>query len=253
MIHQHNLKVEDLVATGPGGRLLKGDVLAALGQAPSSYPEDLASKLSKRSHLDLSDIKRAPAKVEKKETPKAAEKAVNAGPPPPISVTAPISMANVLKVQKRLQDTLGVSLPLSTFVARAVEMANEDLPISRPATPTADELFDAVVGVHKVGKKSSRGHFMPQIIALPTTSAPSSRPAVRSQPRKSDVLDELLGSKRPSPANVGLGRRTGTANAISGANNIFSVSVDEVERKRAQVFLNRVKTVLETQPGTLIL
>ena len=55
-------------ATGPGGRLLKGDVLAYIGQIENAYPSELASRFTKLSHLDLSNIKVMAKKEASKKT-----------------------------------------------------------------------------------------------------------------------------------------------------------------------------------------
>ncbi|TID30516.1 hypothetical protein CANINC_000869 [Pichia inconspicua] len=47
---------EKIPATGPHGRILKGDVLAYLGKIPSAENEAIAKYLEKSSHLDLSQI-----------------------------------------------------------------------------------------------------------------------------------------------------------------------------------------------------
>ncbi|ODV90065.1 hypothetical protein CANCADRAFT_20355, partial [Tortispora caseinolytica NRRL Y-17796] len=44
-------------ASGPHGRLLKGDVLAYMGKIPADYPEKLRESIDSLSHLDLSNIK----------------------------------------------------------------------------------------------------------------------------------------------------------------------------------------------------
>ena len=62
---QHLLKVNGLPkeeadkipATGPSGRLLKGDVLAYLGKINESAGSEVAARLKKLSHVDLSNIK----------------------------------------------------------------------------------------------------------------------------------------------------------------------------------------------------
>ncbi|KAG7891052.1 hypothetical protein KL936_002336 [Ogataea polymorpha] len=60
-------------ATGPKGRILRGDVMAYLGQIDSSNNSKIAAYLDSKSHLDLSNIElrpaasaeKAPAKIEK--------------------------------------------------------------------------------------------------------------------------------------------------------------------------------------------
>jgi pyruvate/2-oxoglutarate dehydrogenase complex dihydrolipoamide acyltransferase (E2) component len=232
-------EADKIPATGPGGRLLKGDVLAYIGQIENSYPSELASRFTKLSHLDLSNIK----VMAKKEAPKkTAAEAPVVVEDLPIEVALPVSLTAVMECQKRVKDSIGVFLPLSTFVARAAELANEDLPRSKVTKPTADELFNAVLGLDKVAGKYSRGNFVPQVTALPPTTMPSKRVSAP----KSDILDMLAGRKTSSKRAV-----TGAA-GVAGPLNVFSVSVPKGDEKRGRVFLERVKTVLEVEPGRLV-
>jgi pyruvate/2-oxoglutarate dehydrogenase complex dihydrolipoamide acyltransferase (E2) component len=232
-------EADKIPATGPGGRLLKGDVLAYIGQIENSYPSELASRFAKLSQLDLSNIQ----VMAKKDAPKkTAAEAPAVVEDLPIEVALPVSLTAVMECQKRVKDSIGVFLPLSTFVARAAELANEDLPRSKVAKPTADELFNAVLGLDKVARKYSRGNFVPQVTALPPTTIPSKR---ASAP-KSDILDMLV-SKKPSAKRP----VTGAAGVV-GPLNVFSVSVPKGDEKRGRVFLERVKTVLEVEPGRLV-
>ncbi|GME24764.1 pyruvate dehydrogenase protein x component [Neofusicoccum parvum] len=233
---------DKIPATGPSGRLLKGDVLAYAGKlSESTYASDLSKILAKKAHLDLSNIKAVQPKAPA--APPAAPVAPAEPVPEPITeVTLPINFKAVLECQKRLQDTLGVYLPLSEFVARATELANEDLPRSKTAQPTADELFDAVIGLNKI-PTTSRGQFIPEVSALPSLA---SKPAKVSQ--KADIFDILAGK----PAKAKSAKPVATT-SIAGPVNIFSVSVPKGEEKRATIFLERVKVVLETQPGELVL
>lgn len=247
LLHTHNLNAEDIPPTGPNGRLLKGDVLAHLDKIASDYPKELASRFTKLSHLDLSNIKPAAPKepAKKAAEPSAAvqEEAL------PIQLAVPVSLTSVLEVQKRMQDSLGITLPLSTFLARAVALANEDLPANRTA-PSADELFDAVLGLDTIhhSRKTKDGSFEPEIVALPDPSLRISSSA-RAPSRKTDLFDELVApSKKAAPVT----RVPAAAGAI-GAENVFSLVVEKSEEKRAKVFLERVKTVLEAEPGRLVL
>jgi hypothetical protein len=250
---QHLLKINGLPkeeadkipATGPNGRLLKGDVLAYVGQIQNSYPSESAERFKQLSHLDLSNIK----VMQKKEAP--AKKPAPTETLPieelDVEVALPISFKAVMDCQKRVQDSIGVFLPLSTFIARATELANEDLPKSKTAKPSADELFNAVLGLDKVAKKYSRGHFVPQVTALPPSAISTTRaPGLR----KPDVFDMLTAKKTPSRATQS--RAVGGAEGVVGPLNIFSVSVPQGDEKRGRVFLERVKSVLEVEPGRLV-
>ncbi|KAL2128602.1 hypothetical protein VTI74DRAFT_8953 [Chaetomium olivicolor] len=236
--------ISGITPTGPNGRILKGDVLAFLGKINAKTPSEVSSRFEKASHLDLSNIKVAKAPEPKKVIVKEA---APVPPPAPVKsvVTVPVSLSAVVEAQKKIQKSLGVFLPLSTFIARASEVANDELPLPAGYQPTADELFNQVLGLNKVARpKVSRGHYIPQIAALPPASL-LSRPTAS---KKADIIDILAGSK-PKPA----AKKTAVLPGASTGPNVFSLQVPKAEERRAQVFLERVKVVLENEPGRLVL
>ncbi|KAL8733835.1 MAG: hypothetical protein Q9166_001823 [cf. Caloplaca sp. 2 TL-2023] len=248
------LEADKIPASGPKGRLLKGDVLAYLGRISKSYPSEQSTRITKLSHLDLSNLqiaapKEAPAQPSAP-APEKAPKLPEPEPEPDTEVAVPISMKAVLEMQKRIQDTLGVTMPLSTFIARATEVANDELP--RPANykPTNDELFNQVLGLDKVDHKVSRGKYMPQVTALPTATvfeAPS------GPLKKPDIIDILTGKQPPSvKSRIGPASPSILADSAP-TTNVFSVSVAKGEEKRARIFLERVKTILQVEPGRLVI
>jgi pyruvate/2-oxoglutarate dehydrogenase complex dihydrolipoamide acyltransferase (E2) component len=248
LMHENGLdasSIDKMTPTGPNNRLLKGDVLAYLGSIASSYPAELSGKIAKLSHLDLSNIKLAPP------APKPAVK-----PAVPIAeavaqdvdVSISVSMKAVLEVQTRIQSTLGVFMPLSTFIARATDVANDDLPHSKAYKATADDLFNQVLGLDKVAsEKGSRGNFLPQITALPGASPVAS---LKAPAKKSDIIDILSGKSKPS-ASISAIRKH--APGMSASVNVFSVTVPKEDEQRATIFLERVKGILEVEPGRLVL
>lgn len=250
------MEADKIPASGPKGRLLKGDVLAYLGKISESYPSEQSARITKLGHLDLSNIqivapKEAPAEPSAP-APEKAPEIPEPEPEPDTEVAVSISMKSVLEVQKRIQDTLGITMPLSTFIARATEVANDDLP--RPNyKPSADELFNQVLGLDKVSSKASRGTFMPQVTALPPSIALSRAPS--APPKKPDIIDILTGNQpRAAQSRIGLpppGVSAGSDPA--SATNVFSVSVAKGEEKRARIFLERVKTILQVEPGRLVI
>ncbi|KAF2093650.1 hypothetical protein NA57DRAFT_26564, partial [Rhizodiscina lignyota] len=249
LLHENNISEDEankIPASGPNGRLLKGDVLAYLGQIDKSYPLEQSKRLDKLSHLDLSNIKLAAPK--KPADAAAAPPTLLPEEPAETEVAVPISLAAALACQKRIQDTLGISLPLSTFIARAIEMANDDLP-SAKAKPTADELFHAVLG-HDVPQKAfSRGSYVPQIVALP----PAPDAGLRMlPPKKPDIIDILAPKSTKAPQFKTIGTIPG-ASGVAAAQNVFSVTAGKGEEKRVSVFLERMKTILEMEPGRLVL
>jgi len=245
LLLQNGLTKEDankIPASGPAGRLLKGDVLAYLGKIEKNYPGQQAKRMDKLAHLDLSNIQLAapPKKAETK--PVEAEKPA---PIPDTEIALPISLSAVLQTQQRVHETLGINLPLSTFIARASELANENLPLSKNRKPTADELFNSVLGLDKVSSKTSRGHYVPQITGLPVAPVFTSQRAAK----KADIFDILAG--KPSASKKA--PKTLAAQSAAAAQNVFSVSAPKGDEKRAQEYLERMKQVLEAEPGRLVL
>ncbi|KAI2613068.1 pyruvate dehydrogenase protein x component [Hypoxylon fragiforme] len=246
LIKEHKLDesaISEMTPTGPAGRLLKGDVLAYLGTVSSSRPEEIKARFDHNSHLDLSNIKIAAPK----EAPKKAEKSAVPEVPQDLLVTLPISLATVIEVQKKIESTLDTFVPLSTFIARATEVANDNLPLPSNYKPTADELFNQVLGLDKASPSGSVGYYLPQISAVP----PSSFTGVAPKPKaKVDIIDFLADTaKKPAPRP----QRTGSQSGISTGSNVFSLTVPKTEERRAKAFLQRVKTVLEGEPGRLVL
>ena len=247
LIHEHGFEqadVDKMTTSGPNNRLLKGDVLAYLGSISSSYPTELSGKIQELTHLDLSNIKLAPPPA----APKPAKETAPALAPviEELEVAIPISMSSVIEVQQRIQKTLGVFMPLSTFIARATDVANDNLPQSKTHQPSADELFNQVLGFDKIASGNGvRGAFLPQITALPQ-AAPAAKPR-KLAAKNVDIIDVLSGNTKPSKV------ASGPAPGLSASVNVFSVTVPKGDEKRAQIFLDRVKTVLEGEPGRLVL
>ena len=262
LLHKNGLpssEADKIPSSGPKGRLLKGDVLAYLGRISSSYSADQSRRITRLGHLDLSNIKVAPP-------PEAPDRASRSGDQELRSsigkeetvdqldteIAVTISLKAVLEVQKRIHSTLGTTLPVSTFIARASELANEDLPRVSGGQVSADELFNAVLGLDQIDNKVSHGHYTPQITALPPTS--NAKP-VASTRAEADIVDIL--TLRPSAAQIKPVLSPSQAeqrlhNTVD-INNVFSLSVPPGEEQRAKVFLERVKTILQMEPGRLVL
>ena len=245
LLHTNGLSKDDadkIPASGPNGRLLKGDVLAHLGRINKEYPAESSARMQKLVHLDLSNIQIAKAAV-KPQASQAPAPAPEPELPRETEIAMPISLSSVIATQKRVQDTLGIFLPLSTFIARASELANEELPLSKARKPTADDLFNSVLGLDKVAK-SSRGHYVPQVTGL----APMPIVPVKAA-KKSDIIDMLTSKKAvkkvPSvrPGAVG----------VTAGENVFSVTAKLGDEGRAMQYLERMKLALEQQPGRLVL
>lgn len=249
LVKEKGLSKEDvskIKGTGPHGRLVKGDILAHLGSINPETPAAIEARFNTLSHLDLSNIKVAEKKAPApKEAPKAAK-----SPKAPVienlEVSVPVSLAKVVEVQNKIEATLGVFLPISTFVSRAAEVANDGLPRAKRA-PTTDELFDQVLGLDKVkAVKGSRGLYLPQISAIPPASLLKPQAAAS---KKTDIIDILAGPTKKAAKPTGVR----TVPGVSSNANVFSLVVPKGEEERAQVFLERCKVILEEEPGRLVL
>lgn len=243
LLHENGLShldVGKIQASGPQGRLLKGDVLAYIGSIKTSYPAELSARLSKLAQLDLSNVEIATPKTEPKRQAEAP--AMQATQEVKTDITVTIDLRSVHEVQERIRKALGIDIPTSIFISRAAEVSNLDLPPSRARQPSSDELFNAVLGLHQI-RKTTTGSFTPQLIALP---APETKP-YRSQHRRIDIIDALTTKPRKPfsiPASLPSAEKEGS--------NILSVSVPKAEQHRAKVFLERIKTILHAEPGRCV-
>lgn len=259
LLHEKDIpssEADKIPATGPKGRLLKGDVLAYLGNISASYASDQSARISKLAHLDLSTVQIAPPR---KPEPAATSQTLPAKAPTPehdTEVAVTISLKAVLEVQSRIQSTLGLTIPLSTFIARATKVANQRLPRASTYTASADEIFNQILGLNTVQHKASHGSFTPQIVALPTSPSPSPAPRVT----RPDIIDQLA-SARPSLSSSRdpflksspPGPKLTTSPKGETSVSVFKVTAKKGEEKQAKVFLERVKTILQVEPGTLVL
>ncbi|KAI0887379.1 pyruvate dehydrogenase protein x component [Annulohypoxylon maeteangense] len=247
LIKEHKLDesvISEIMPTGPAGRLLKGDVLAYLGSVSSSRPEEIKARFDHNAHLDLSNIKIAAPK----EAPKKAEKAAALEVPVPedLTISLPILLKSVIQAQKKVQDTFDTFIPLSVFIERAAELANDNLPLAANYKPTADELFNEVLGLKNVTLKGSRGHYIPQMTAVPSPSFTGVAPKPKS---KVDIIDFLAGPAKPTPKAP----RISSSPKVTGSFSTLSLTVPKAEELRAKAFLQKVKAVLEVNPGSLVL
>jgi len=109
LLHRNNLAKEDISqipATGPRGRLLKGDVLAYVGSISKDGPAALESMIDKLGCLDLSNIKvkQAPALAPEKETTTGKQPAAPAKPPVvEINIEVEVSLDKLIKFQTEVQ------------------------------------------------------------------------------------------------------------------------------------------------------
>ncbi|KAL8370468.1 hypothetical protein RB595_000711 [Gaeumannomyces hyphopodioides] len=236
--------VAQIVPTGPNGRLLKGDILAHLGVINQQTPATISERFEKLSHLDLSNIKLA------KPAPKPQNTAAAEAPAPKrptlIEVSLPVSFDAALKMSRKLRDSIAVNLPISEYIERASIVANDGLPVPADYQPTADELFDQVLGLAPSnGPVTSRGNYKPQVTEAMEPRIPKS--SVRRRP---DIIDVLAGPSSavrrpalqfsPSPSPL--------SSTLASSRPLFvSLTVPKAEEKRAKTFLEKFKVVIEDE------
>ncbi|KAK9376586.1 single hybrid motif-containing protein [Lipomyces chichibuensis] len=78
--------IQKISASGPKGRITKGDVLAYLGVVSGSRIKELTNLIHSREHLDLSNIKIAEPKPKKEEKPKEEKPVVPVAQKPKVVI-----------------------------------------------------------------------------------------------------------------------------------------------------------------------
>lgn len=244
LIRLHNIdqsSIDKITPSGPNNRLLKGDVLAFLGQVSKSYPAQLSGKISNLSHLDLSNIR---IKTPIIATPKTAKTTETISPTPEAMVILeqPISFENIYEIQKKMKSILGASLSEEKLISRATYLANKSVPRPKSYKTTKNELFEAVLGIDKKSTPKIQ-LFSPTIIPPSLSSACISK---QNPAKKIDIIDILSGKKRPSSKLQ--------INEIKSdsIHKIFKLEVAKSDEEKARIFLGTMKTTLESQPGNLI-
>lgn len=236
LLHRNNLTKDDIPkisATGPRGRLLKGDVLAYVGTINKESPSAIESVIEKLAHLDLSNIKVKQAPVPKKEDAVKSKKGALPVQPLETDIQIEVSLEKLSKFQSQVQAQLGFSPPISAFLTEASRKANQNLPPSK-LPPTSAEIFNDLVGLpRKVVSKA----YQPQITSLLPPTTPT--------PKNVDIID-ILSGRKPRPTV----RRVASAE-IPTPLNVISIKVKKEDETRGRVFLDRVKEYIEQEPEIL--
>ncbi|TLS27905.1 hypothetical protein PpBr36_00513 [Pyricularia pennisetigena] len=238
----------EMTPSGPNGRLLKGDVLAYLGTINQKTPSTISEMFERLSHLDLSNIKIVkPAPPPAKEETKAAAAETPAPRIEQVQVSLPVSLEAAFHAHRKVYKNLAVNLPLATFIERAADIANEGLP-APTRNPSADDLFNDLLGLPRAGHGATRGRYFPMISS---PAAPVAQPAFSSSRQQADIIDILSGTA--TTARKPAVQPSAEFNVTDADVPLFSLNVPKTEEKRAKVFLERIKVVLENEPARLLL
>lgn len=154
---------KNIKATGPSGRLLKGDVLVYLGKASGESLEKLDKEISKNSKLDLSNIEIKSSKEQKSTAAAPSESAkdaksdtapVAAAKPEPVILKQVFSLGDLELLQSTVAGTLGSSIELTKLVEKASKAAYRDIKeFTKPKRSSLyDPLFESIVAPRSSGK-----------------------------------------------------------------------------------------------------
>ncbi len=169
-------------------------------------------------------------------------------------IAVPISLSAIISIQRRIRKTLGVTIPLATFLARAIDIANDDLPLSKPSRQSADVLFDEILGLRDVISYplTSRGNFIPQINTALIPEQNATGPVKRNL-KEVDIIDILCGKVSIyKPSRNQILEPVSDTTTEDFSMNVFSIKVPFGDEYRGKVFLERIKALLQDEPEKLI-
>lgn len=248
LLHQNHMTEEDAIgkipATGPSGRLLKGDVLAYLGLISKDSLNAVTSNIKGTQHLDLSNIKaKAPQaapsadKAQQEEKPKEEAKKEKPSKPEPVVLRSTFSLSDVSLLRTTVDATLSTSLSINTLVEKASKLAHRDVGIlSKPRKSALnDPLFDALVAPPRTSKKP----FEEKLTFKSAGPLPKTKTA--------DVMDILASPRKPVAAPA-----TKATSAPQQLDVAVKVNTPDGEKK-AQLYLDRLQYYLTNGKGDLLL
>ncbi|WLF79215.1 pyridoxine biosynthesis protein [Lodderomyces elongisporus] len=211
LLHENNITKDEALskikASGPNGRILKGDVLSYLGKIQPESIESITKFIKSRQHLDLSNIVLAkPEKTAAAETD-ASSKSSSAKPEKP-------KPSNILSVE--LTSILGEGVPKAKFkysfesaIASAIQHTYAQRFPQYATSPTASSIYDKYdVFEDLISASVTKNRFEVYDVKFKFYDANTSSVA---KGVSSSAFDELLGLSEPvqyletgSPSNVGV-------------------------------------------------
>ncbi|CCG83108.1 Putative uncharacterized protein [Taphrina deformans PYCC 5710] len=142
-------------ATGPKGRLLKGDILAYAKQIDAKSTKSVADAYIKRGKLDLSNIKKAP-RAPTAETQDEPEVEKN----PVIEIRKQVDLIQLILLSEKMTAESGVEMSVQQLAAKAAERALLDVPMFGVSpVNTYDTLFDEII----TGRKHQSSRQLPPL------------------------------------------------------------------------------------------
>jgi pyruvate dehydrogenase E2 component (dihydrolipoamide acetyltransferase) len=233
-------------ASGPKGRLLKGDVLAYLGKVSQESIDSVTSQIKKLEKLDLSNIKlreqsssAVKASAPSAEAPKKKVVSEKPAPEPFRTKSVNVSLDGVSELQKTIEEAFG-NVSLSSLIEKAAALASRDsVRFSKPAPSVLhDPDFE-----YLITPKSSKVPF--------TYSFAIRAPAVTPAAQQNAVFDLLTGG----PTRKGTGRSPAPPTATPAEVSV-DVKIDNTvanSELKADIFIAQLKYYLGEGKGELVL
>ncbi|KAG7193249.1 pyridoxine biosynthesis protein [Scheffersomyces spartinae] len=204
LLHENGINAEDALskipASGPKGRILKGDVLAYLGKIANESIEQVTAFIKEREHLDLNNIVLAEPKKKTEGEPSKPKKANKSEKPPAPKNIVKFELTVALDsevspntFQHAFNRTLSATVH-DTYAAKFPQYQNSP---SAVGTLTANEIFDELLAPSV--SKSRFNVSVPKFTFHESKTAPSSTSSP-SRTRSDSLFDELVGfTPSPSP------------------------------------------------------
>lgn len=191
LLHQQHISFEDAIknipASGPKGRLLKGDVLSYLGKVDSLAISSLTEFLHSKQHLDLSNITLATPEETDKLTQKEKPKEEAKVEVPKESNLVTFTFAG--EEGETIQDVESyVRYAISEVYAEKFPQFELSPNANTAFTQSTDDIFDELLIAPPTQKRF-------EVVSIkPVTNAPA--------PASADAFDELLGLSTPAPTPI---------------------------------------------------
>jgi Biotin-requiring enzyme/e3 binding domain len=173
LLQEHGIEdPKRITATGPQGRLLKGDVLAYVGTIASDIPKTLKEILLNKQHLDLSNIS-----VQRPQVTLSLESSIPSPTkiPIPAHIDAIVRLTELFKMQRQLSsehyslllliiESFSLEKPINLLVEKACSRALEDVPrFGLRKVSDADLVFAELIGERPTMYKISNTPSQPQL------------------------------------------------------------------------------------------
>lgn len=262
-------------ATGPKGRLVKGDILAFAKEIDGASSKTVADAYALRGKLDLSNIKKAPPAQEPVQKPKVDEPKVEKNPI--VEIRQQVDLNRLILLSEQIREDSGVEISVQELAAKAAAKAFQDIPtFGLPESSRDDQLFEEIIGGSGLRQttvptplslQKSSGmmvnaaeHFGGGAITLPSTApnttllafqaASPAVPAISdAQSGEYDILDFLADKPRtPTVQSASFGANHSPSVMIAS----LSFKHGSIDAKTATIYLDRVSQYVES-PAHLFL